>query len=616
LVGLKTFDGFVFCGSQHPIKPFEGARKISKSALNLSRYTSAVNPIPPYPSTSRDEIDLRRIVRLLISQLRFIALVPVVVGALGYLYFRMPAPTYSASVKLVAANNTTGNSTVNATLVSAPPLPNGTLDSALSSLTVLRQIENRVDSIEAATSAEKADLKKRLEISIRRQKASGFSLSGKVDDYSLNGNYTLRAEHGKPEVAAALANFASDALIDWDTQRALRTVNASRKALESAIKDIDSQLERLGPIGNVLTLQQRSLIELRTARLNDLNGVQLLSRAALGTLTVVAPAVPPLDPIAPHPSRDALILAFVATLLAILVTIVRATLVKARVESEADLRGIGLSEIARIPRIRNIAENGIRPAMTKGASANALQFVVANLNITLSDDHPKVIMVTSASPGEGKTSVTAALGQAFASSENRVLIVDADIRKPSQMAVWGDVMRRMAGSNQNLSRAGSNLQSALMMRDSADAFQLAPNLYLMPAFASNANTQVITKERFNDVLKRWKDSYDVILIDTPPSLLVADSLVIAPLVSGIVLVIEAGKTTQEAVARTLDSLVMTGARVLGAVLNKTDARSNPKEYSSYLYNDNLSKLTDGGTKLTSVTSTGVRPARPKQSSNR
>jgi Mrp family chromosome partitioning ATPase len=155
-----------------------------------------------------------------------------------------------------------------------------------------------------------------------------------------------------------------------------------------------------------------------------------------------------------------------------------------------------------------------------------------------------------------------------------------------------------------------------MMRDSADAFQLAPNLYLMPAFASNANAQVITQERFNDVLKRWKDSYDVILIDTPPCLLVADSLVIAPLVSGIVVVIEAGKTTQEAVARTVDSLVMTGARVLGAVLNKTDSRSAPKEYSPYLYNDNLSKLTDSGTKSTSVTSTGVRPARPKQSSNR
>jgi Mrp family chromosome partitioning ATPase len=118
------------------------------------------------------------------------------------------------------------------------------------------------------------------------------------------------------------------------------------------------------------------------------------------------------------------------------------------------------------------------------------------------------------------------------------------------------------------------------------------------------------------VLKRWKDSYDVILIDTPPSLLVADSLVIAPLVSGIVVVIEAGKTTQESVARTVDSLVMTGARVLGAVLNKTDARRAPKEYGHYLYNDNLSKLTDSGTKSTSTTSTGVRPARPKQQSNR
>jgi Mrp family chromosome partitioning ATPase len=176
-------------------------------------------------------------------------------------------------------------------------------------------------------------------------------------------------------------------------------------------------------------------------------------------------------------------------------------------------------------------------------------------------------------------------------------------------------MRRMAGSNQNLSRAGTNLQSALMLRDSADAFQLAPNLYLMPAFASNANAApVITQERFNELLKRWRDSYDVILIDTPPSLLVADSLVIAPLVSGIVVVIEVGKTTQESVARTLDSLVMTGARVLGAVLNKTDARKSPKEYGNYLYNDNLSKLTDGGTKAT--TSTGVRPGKSKQPLNR
>jgi capsular polysaccharide biosynthesis protein len=481
----------------------------SKSVLNLVGYTSTVNPIPSYPSPSRDEIDLRRVARLLVSKWRLIALVPIVVGLLGYLIFRMPAPVYSASVKLVAANNTTGNQVVNATLVSAPPLPNGTLDSALSSLTVLRQIENRIDSIKVATAAEKLDLKKRLEASIRRQKADGFSLSGKVDDYSLNGNYTLRAEHHKPEVAAALANFAADALIDWDTQRAMRTVNASYRALESAIQDIDAQLNQLGPIGKVPTLQQRSLLDLRASRVSELNGVQLLSRAALGSLSVVAEAVPPLDPVSPRPARDAVILAFVATLLAVLFTIVRATLVKARIESETDLRTIGLNEIARVPRVRNTSESGIRPAMTKGSSGNALQFVVANLNATLSGENPKVIMVTSAAPGEGKSSLTAALGQAFASSEGRVLIVDADIRKPSQMTVWGDVMRHTAGSNQNLSRAGANLQSALI-RESADALQLAPNLYLMPAFASNGGAQVITQERFKELLERWQDAYDVI----------------------------------------------------------------------------------------------------------
>ena len=568
--------------------------------LNFDGYTSRVNSIPSYPSPSRDEIDLRRIARVLVAQLRYLVLVPVVFGVLGYLIFRMPAPMYSASVKLVAANNATGNQVVNATLVSAPPLPNGTLDSALSSLTVLRQIENRVDGIRAASETQKADLKKRLEASIRRQKADGFSLSGKVDDYSLNGNYTLRAEHRNPEVAAALANFAADALIDWDTQRAMRTVNASRAALESAIKDIDAQLSQLGVIGKAPTFQQRSLLDLRAARLSELNGVQLLSRAALGSLSVVAEAVPPLDPVSPRPARDAVLLAFVATLLAVLFTVVQAALIKARIENESDLRTIGLGEMARVPRVRQLPENGIQSAMTKGASANALQFVVANLNTTLANQKPKVIMLTSAAPGEGKSSLTAALGQAFAASGSRVLIVDADVRKPSQMIIWGDVMRRMAGSDQNLSKAGANLQSALMLRDSAEAFQLSANLYLMPAFASSAGAQIITQERFIDLLERWKDAYDVILVDTPPALLVADSLVIAPLVSGVVVVIEAGKTAQESVARTVDSLVMTGARVLGAVMNKTDVRSALKEYGHYLSNEGLTRLSEDGAKTTGI----------------
>lgn len=550
-------------------------------------------PLTPIsnPNFQRDEIDLSKVWRTFKSNARWILVGSVLIGAVTTLIFLQQPRIYSATLRLVAANNPTMNQSLNQTLVTAPGLPRGTLEGALAGSTVLRKVQSAIEKMAELNPVEKTQLHDEIDRSIGMQRTTLFSLSSQIDP-AFNGIYTLKAEHTNPIVAAKLANLAGEALLDWDTQRALRTVNSSQTALENQIKDIDSQIGRTGALTNTPTIEQRTLLDLRVSRVDELNKIRLFSRAVIGNLTVVAPAEPPLKPVRPAPFRNGALATALGLFLLTAISLFRAQWVRAKVENGMDVKRLGLYEIATIPMVqnRNDEKNTTLQNIMLGAAGQSLQFIRAYLLLLLGKSSPKTVLVTSSLASEGKSLISAAVAKAFAADGNRVLLIDADLSKPEQTRTFGinvdnptqsplptgETVKQITICDGKAVRNLVNLQdseiaNAIKNPEQALALAITENLHLIPAIKNHDKVHsALNIVQLELAIQRWTSRYDVFVIDSPPLLVVADSVMIASIVSGVIVVTEANRTPIEALERSMDMLNVNRVRIFGVVLNKAN----------------------------------------------
>jgi non-specific protein-tyrosine kinase len=358
----------------------------------------------------REQVDLRRALQTLKAAAMPIAVATLAAGAVAYAYSRAQPPVYEATTAIISAGNQTGNQTVNSILVSAPPLPPGALEEALVSAAVIGRVRDSVDAIPEATQAERARIRAALGREAASRRVRTLSLRGRLDPNG-NGVYRLSARASRPSVAVALTNLAASAMIEWDVQRALERVRTAREALRAQLADTDARLARRGNAAD-----QRSLADLRAEQVDQLNSITSLERAVSGTLRVVAPAVAPEEPILPRPARNAALAAALGLLGSAGLVLLRASLDRT-VSTDADLKPFNLGAIGEIPRLRAGPKGAsVLPQLQTGDAAEAIGFLRANLDALLPKGQPKIVLVTSGAPAEGKSSLTAALGHAFATA--------------------------------------------------------------------------------------------------------------------------------------------------------------------------------------------------------
>ncbi len=182
------------------------------------------------------------------------------------------------------------------------------------------------------------------------------------------------------------------------------------------------------------------------------------------------------------------------------------------------------------------------------------------------------LLMTSAQPQEGKSTTIANLGCAFAEAGARTLILDCNLRHGMLSAYFGILGE--VGMNQVL--AGEMLWPEALYRTPF------PGLHIIPAGRQKSSTAaLIHAPVFQIVLDAVKEEYDVVLIDTAPALLMADPLLIAPKVDGVLLVCASGMTTREVLVHAAGQIEKTKGKLLGVVLNHKEMFSSP---SYYYYN--------------------------------
>jgi capsular exopolysaccharide synthesis family protein len=208
----------------------------------------------------------------------------------------------------------------------------------------------------------------------------------------------------------------------------------------------------------------------------------------------------------------------------------------------------------------------------KSIFSEAYRSIRTSILLSFSGKPPKTLVLSSPSPAEGKT--TTAINTAIALSQTgaQVLVIDADMRKPKIHQIFGK--ENGAGLSSFLS-GNSGLRSVI--RNS----QIS-NLYYIPAGPIPPNpSELLGSSLFKNTIQFLGELFDHILIDSPPLLGFADSIILSTVVDGVIVVVTGGKTSREELQRAKDALLQVDGKIIGVVINRVDLRRN--DYGSYYH---------------------------------
>ena len=209
---------------------------------------------------------------------------------------------------------------------------------------------------------------------------------------------------------------------------------------------------------------------------------------------------------------------------------------------------------------------------TKSPISEAYRTLRTNVQFTNVDSETQKIMITSSGPREGKSHTVANLAVSVAQSGKSVLIIDADLRNPTQHKLFG--LENGEGLSVSLVQDQDYRE---YIRETA-----VPGVMVLPAGPVPPNpAELVGSKRMKLLIEEVSKQFDMVLIDTPPVIAVTDAAILAQEVDGVILVLAAGEVDKGYALKAKALLDKLGVKILGAVLNKVDM--NTKEYYYYYY---------------------------------
>jgi capsular exopolysaccharide synthesis family protein len=209
-------------------------------------------------------------------------------------------------------------------------------------------------------------------------------------------------------------------------------------------------------------------------------------------------------------------------------------------------------------------------ADARSLGAESFRTLRTNLLFSSAVQSMREVIVTSSAPSEGKSTTAANLAVAFAQQGQRVLLVDCDLRRPQVHLVFG--FPQIPGLTTALMGGAS---PAELVHGTA-----VENLAVLTAGPTPPNpAELLGGARMRDLLDRLSESYELIILDTPPVLVASDAAILSRHAGGTLLVVRAGKTQAAALREALQQLAHVGTRVIGTVLNDPDGAV--AKFSSY-----------------------------------
>jgi polysaccharide biosynthesis transport protein len=242
------------------------------------------------------------------------------------------------------------------------------------------------------------------------------------------------------------------------------------------------------------------------------------------------------------------------------------------IKSREDVRKkLGLSCLGTVPKTP--AKDTFVEDLKNPTSmiSEAYSAIVAALRFSTEEGMPRVLLVTSTLSAEGKSSSALAIAQNFARRERRVLLMDSDLRKPAFKA---------ASERLGLSKL---LTTEDRVQDHVVETQ-HPNLWLLPSGPLPPNpADLLSTGRIRKIIAEAKEEFDLVIVDGPPTIGLADAPLLAAAAGNVLFVVEAGKTRTRAAIEALNRLEATGTHIVGATLSKSQENGSGYGYAGYGY---------------------------------
>jgi polysaccharide biosynthesis transport protein len=359
---------------------------------------------------------------------------------------------------------------------------------------------------------------------------------------------------------------------------------ASKKAVDLNRKEVDyHRLDR----------QRVQNEKLYGILLDQMKEADLARMMNVETVRVVDSAIRPKDPIRPKVLSNVGVGLAIGLLLGLALALAREQLDNSVKTPEDVEQSLGVTFLGLLPVVNlggTVGKNGKRrrrivpqlqtpPELLAhdqplSALAEAARSVRTNILFMNPDNPPRILLVTSAAPSEGKTTVAMSLAISMAQGGHRVCIVDCDLRRPKLHRLFDSAI---AGGVTSV-LVGEHRVEEVAQRTHID------NLWYVPAGPVPHNpADLLQSESFKKFIERLGQLFDRVIIDSPPVAAVADSAIVSTLVDGCIFVIRAFTTSRHLSRQGLRSLLDVGAPVLGAVLNAVDLEKHHSYYQYYSY---------------------------------
>lgn len=447
-------------------------------------------------------------------------------------------------------------------------------------------------SLTALNGSLSSAIEERISAEQRYKQAEAGGLSGDV--LNATSVQALRAERDKlqADYREQLATFQPDypgmvsmrdrmAQIDkalakesGDMTSSLRSGYLTALGREAELRD---QVDALR--GKVLTLRDRGIGYTILQREVDTNRAlydALLERfkeigivGGLGETDaeVVDTALPPHSPFKPRPLRN-LLVGIIAGLVIGLAAAFGIEFIDDTVKIPEDAKKkLGLPALGLVPRMAKTASMIEELAVPRSNVAEAYYSVMTALQFSSNHGYPKSLVVTSSRAGEGKSSTSLALAQNFARIGVSVLLIDADLRNPSFHSGKSD-KRGLSALLVSADRVTDHVVSTR-----------TPRLSLLPSGPIPPNpAELLVSNRIQSVIREAMDGFDIVIVDAPPVLGLADAPILGSACEATLLVVESGSVRRRIILDALDRLRAADARITGVVLTKHDSKASGYGY--------------------------------------